>query len=243
MNKFLSLTAITITALTFAGPAFAEETKYARQNDLVDSYTLEDSGKLVRQIGNLRCDVTTDVKDMKISGHPEDEAVMYYIRRNDETKTDDLWVLFNAVNAKRTPRQCPRAFRKLIASDIKKINGKYQYGVASSNKTTIVNMALTNDGELTGWDNKNVVLRRSGIQEFEMNECNDRAGFSFKRYLAFAKANNGQVLKVEGDDPSESKLTAEKFASVDNFQKDQKVCQSQQSSLEHGDGDTSMDVL
>ncbi len=222
MKKILFLA--TLVATTFASPAFSETTKQARQNDLVDSYTLSDNGVLRRQIGSLSCDVTNNVQSFKVSQHPNDVAMIYYTRR--ENGVNNLYLLRYPAGTARVAGQCPKADKVKLMDDVK------EYTVVSSQKTEIVNMALSRSGNLLAWGNSGPpLLSMNGISDLEMNPCNDKAGFSFKRYVAFAKTFDGKVLKIEGDKPNDSKFTPENFASIDDFQKQNKVCQSQQASL------------
>ena len=228
MKKFLSLTVLAITALTFAGPAFAE-TKKARDNDLVDSYELED-GKLSRQIGNMKCDVTNGVTSFKVSQHPQDAAMIYYM------KDGDLHYLKNPAGAVRKNGQCPKAEKAMLLANVK------DYTVVSSEKTKIVNMALTEGGRLVGWPNTGrPLVDKQGIKTLKMNPCNDKAGYSFKRYVAFGEARDGTVLKIEGDKPEDSAFTPERFDSISEFKEKMDVCKSQNQNGNQG-GNSSIDA-
>lgn len=228
MNKLLTFSLL-FTATFATLPANAEDdVKRARANDIVDEYILEDSSKLVRRIGKLKCDVTTKVVDFKISMHPKDDAMMYFI------KEGDLYELHNTGAA--TPGQCPKAEVVLAMKNVAKIDGKYKYNVVSSTNTKIVNMALDKEGNLKAWDNEKLVLTQNGVADYKMNICNDQPGAAFSRYVAFAEDAYGRILKVDGDKPEESKFSPESYLYSGNAIKDFKdregVCKVQKASYE-----------
>lgn len=229
MNKLLSLSVLAITAITFAAPAFAEPKK-ARDNDLVDSYELLDNSKLVRRIGNLSCDVTSGVTSFKVSQHPNDAAMIYFM------KDGDLHYLKNPAGAVRKKGECPKAEKALLLANVK------DYTVVPTQKTEIVNMALTHEGRLVAWPNTGrPLVDVNGIKELKMNPCNDQAGFSFKKYVAFAESRDGRILKIEGDKPSDSAFTPESFDSIGDFKEKQNVCVQQNKKSNNNGGGHSLD--
>lgn len=189
-----------------ASDAFAaiKEWKYARANDIASKYELETDGDFYRIVDGKRCQITNNVQDFKISSHPNDAAVAYYIQSGD---------LYYLKNSDSTSRNCPRADRDRLMEDVKKIDGEYKYSVVPNTKTVIVNMALSRSGTFSAWPNSgrpvltagNGIFRHRAIVDYTVNNQNfGVAGKPFSSYVAFALDNAGCILKVKGVDTASS---------------------------------------
>lgn len=122
--------------------AFAKDdiVKRARNNDVASEYILKANGDLFRIVSGNKCQVTNGVEDMKISAHPNDTAMMYFI------KEGDLYILKNA----ETHGQCPKADKKVLMPNVARSGSNYKYNVVSNTNTRVVNVALDSYGKLVG---------------------------------------------------------------------------------------------
>lgn len=178
MKQFISLVAIGLFSLM----ANAQEVKQARNNDVASKYVLESDGDFFRYVNGNKCQITNDVQSFKVSQHPRDAAMVYFEKGN------DLYVLNNASMT----GNCPKAEKKVIMSSVKK------YTVVSTTDTEIVNMALSNGGRLTAWENKSVVFSADNIESYKHNDCYGQSGKSFNTFVAFAIKYSGRVVKIRG---------------------------------------------
>ena len=186
-----------------------DQTKNARNNDLASRYELADNGNFFRYVGNNKCQITNDVESFKVSSHPSDAAMVYFVR------SDDLYVLHNSSRT----GNCPKASKKVIMRNVKK------YSVVSTTKTTIVNIALDNRGNFSSWDNRSPLVRKTGVEAYSMNNCYGVSGKSFSSYVAFAINRAGHIFKLKGKSPSDSKWdTSKKYRSVSEFVSKNNVC-------------------
>lgn len=167
--------------------AFAETVKNARANDVASKYILADSGTFSRVIraSGLKCDITTNVADFKVSGHKNDVAMVYFKRKG------DLFILRNISGDK---DRCPKADKKVLVAGIR----KYTVVSNASEETKIVNLTLDNAGNFRAWDNNRAVVNVAGIKDFVNNECFGKQGASFSSYTAFGIKYDGRVVKVKG---------------------------------------------
>lgn len=202
--------------------------KKARSNDLVDRYQLNQDGTLDRVMDNgRRCTVTTNVVDFKISEHPSDAAMIYFV------KTDGTLYYLKNADARRDGN-CPAANTAALLSDLKKEGSKYRYNVVSNTNTTIVNVALTKGwflsaGTFLAWPNTgSPVVRETDITDYSMNECYGADGKSYKTYVAFIMNSLGQVKKIKGEKPEDSKWDLDhRYDSIQDFKKSNHVCEAQ----------------
>jgi hypothetical protein len=197
-----------------AGSKF--DPRQARRGDIADKYQLMENGDFFRFVGNDKCQITNNVQDFKISMHPQDAAVAYFIREG------DLYVLHNAGP---NNGRCPGASKKVIMSGVKQDN----YKVTSNTHTTIVNAALDNNGNLSAWDNAKVVYQDQGVEDFMMNQCFGAEGKSFNSYVLFSIDRAGHVTKVRVDQQGwgrkdTSTETSERFNSISEFKDRNNVC-------------------
>lgn len=195
-----------------------KECKEARKNDIADRYMLAHNGTLYRRINNATCSITDEVKDFKISRHPNDVAVIYYIKNN------DLY-LVNKDKEYRSNGQCPSAKgnTQLLMKNIDK------YTVTSNVQTTIVNSALDKSGNFKAWDNKKVVYTDLNIAEYQMNLCYGSQGKSFSSYVLFTLDNYGHIVKVKTSGAGsfvkdDSRMARDRYKSISEFKKDNNVC-------------------
>jgi hypothetical protein len=192
-------------------------TKQARANDVADQYMLEEDGTLYRMVGRNKCAITTKVSSFKVSSHPKDAAMIYF------EKEGDLYVLNNPSGVSRTG--CPKATTKKIMDRVK------EYSVISNTNTTIVNAALSKDGEFIAWDNTDVVLRTRGTQDvfgvgvsdYQNNNNFGVKGKPFQSYAIFAIDRMGNVLKVQGTQPGKSKWEEGDYRSIKQFKQKHKI--------------------
>jgi hypothetical protein len=209
-------------------PALAsEQSKKARNGDLATSYELDldKDGTLTRLINGRRCTVTNKVQDFKISEHPNDTAMIYFVKQNKESGRDDLWILKNSES--KPDGNCPKASSVRIMPNLKR-NGEFKYKVVSSTNTKIVNLALSNNGNLVAWGNDEKLFEVQNISDFSMNQCNDRKGYAFQKYVAFGKDRfSGRILKIDGDRPQGPQFTpeGESYMDIKDFKKKQRVCE------------------
>ncbi|MCM0606244.1 MAG: hypothetical protein KA715_09150 [Xanthomonadaceae bacterium] len=207
---------VLLVALTTVS-AFAKDdiVKNARKGDVASQYILDPSGNLFRTVGNNKCQITNNVEDIKISAHPQDKAMIYFI------KNSDLYVLHNADRT----GQCPKASTKVITSNVAhsynkktKENSNYRYNVVSNTKTLVVNVVLDSYGNLEVWGDVKKLGYQDGIVDYSMYNYYNVKGKPFSSYVLFALMNNGCILKVDGDNVAQSKTDCErKWSSIKEF--------------------------
>ncbi len=181
--------------------------KNARKNDIADSYELDKNGNFYRYIGKRKCQITNNVDSFKVSQHPEDEAVVYFV------KDRDLYVLHNASFS----GNCPKTSKKNILHNVKK------YSIVPSAKTNVVNVALDNNGILVAWGNSSRLYRIYGIENYHINNCFG-SGKSFSSYLLFASNmffNIVYKIKSNGDNKAHPGF----YESISDFKESVGVCQ------------------
>jgi hypothetical protein len=205
LNKSVLAAALALS-FAVAPVSFAKEvSKKARANDIASEYVLTNDATLYRVVDGRRCDITTNVDSFKISQHPNDAAMIYYV------KDGDLYVL----GASAYSSHCPKANTRMIMANVKK------YTVTSNPHTTVVNMALSRSGALKAWDNTNIVLSVSGVDEYQMNQNFGAEGKAFSSYVAFAHtARGGYIMKIKGRNPEGSKWDSSRYyTSVSDFKR------------------------
>lgn len=192
--------------------------KEARKNDIADRYMLGHDGTFYRRINKATCAITQGVQDFKISQHPKDLAVVYY-------KKNNALHMINQDKERRVSGQCPSAEgnTKVLMKNIAK------YTVTSSENTTIVNAALDKKGLFQAWDNKEVVYKDSGVEEYQMNECYKAKGKSFSSYVLFTRSYSDQITKVKAEKSGRyvkdaSKETHQRYNSIGQFVEEANVC-------------------
>lgn len=157
--------------------------KNARKNDPADQYMLDGSGNLYRYFKTSKrtCQVTSNVKDFKISMHPNDHAVIYYESNN------KLFV----VHPQGASGDCPPVAKKVIMDNVK------EWKMATNRDTTIVNAALDESGKFVAWDDSRPVYVQYNVVDFQMNQCFRVQGKSFSSYVLFTLDRSGDVKKVK----------------------------------------------
>lgn len=199
-----------------------KKTDMGRRNsgmEIADSYTLMPNGDFFREVNGLKCQVTNKVQDFKISSHPRDAALAYFI------KGADLWV----VNTSAEPAEgnCPKTISKVIMSNVAQVGTKYDYWVTSTINTTVVNSARNIYGRFTAWDNtKPVYNSDASIIDVDMNQCFGVKGKAFSSYVAFLLTSSHSVIKLKGD-PSDRDFAKEDFGfffSLESFRAKNNVC-------------------
>ena len=199
-----------------------KQTSVARRNsgmEVADSYTLMPNGDFFRDVNGIKCQLTNRVDDFKVSSHPQDAAVAYFM------KGGDLWV----VNPSSEPAegQCPKTISKVIMQNVAQSGSKYDYWVTSNNNTTVVNSARNADGRFTAWDNvKPVYSSNNVVVDVDMNQCFGVAGKGFSSYVAFLLTRSNSVIKIKGN-PSDKDFFKEdngSYSSLDAFRSRTNVC-------------------
>lgn len=190
--------------------AFGATEKNARQGDVASKYVLDD-GRLYRVVNGNNCDITTGVEDFKVSQHPNDKAMIYF------KKAGDLYALLNT--AAPSAGTCPKATKSVLLKGVKK------YNVVSSTDTTLVNTALSTSGAFRAGKNSGPAYRQTAISDYALNTCYNQQGKSFSTYVAFLLKDNGEVVRVKGKTPEDSKVVAGRYTSLNQFKTDEKVCQ------------------
>ena len=243
MFRFVSLGILAVTAM--AGQVgFADDLKEARANDEVSKYGLSDSGEFYRIMRggtkDIKCAVTGGVEDFKISGHPEDAALVYFVKKNSSGGADLYYSQKNGIAA--SGNNCPKADAKLLMKDVAKVHGKYSYGVISKEDTNLVNYALDGNKTFTAWPRSSqfgAPVQVGGIEAVTQNGCYGEKGKPFSKKIAFLQKDDGTVLTLESD----GKIVAQgKFSDIKEFKKAKNVCgAAQESSLSVGEGDHTPD--
>lgn len=193
-----------------------KECKNARRNDYASQYLLDRAGNFYRLVNNRKCQVTANVVDFKISQHPSDAAVVYY-----KTTKNELFVVHNQSTQL---GDCPPVSKKSIMTAVK------EFSVVPSQKTTIVNAALSTGGQFTAWDSVNSVYRDFNITDYQMNQCYGVSGKSFSSVVLFTIDRSGAVTKVRMQSnglyiKDSSNTTSRSYASLQDFKQTERVCQ------------------
>jgi len=183
----------------------------ARPNAMVDQYLLSQSGDLYAYIAkrDLLCSVTNNVKRMKASGHPKDQAVLYFVRQGD---------LYVAHNLRSNGQNCPEMSKKMIMRNVRK------YNVVSSNESIAVNTALSEFGEFLVWDNRQVVYSDQSIKDYMLNPNFGQHGKPYSKYLLFTLNYAASVTKVMGEDSfnilMDGKVSTKRYPSLEMFMRE-----------------------
>lgn len=216
--KRLNTALVAALLVLVAVPSFgAEDTKKARKNDVATEYQLKDNGDLFRVVSGHKCQVTTKVLDFKVSQHPNDVAMIYFVR---DENTPNLYVLHNA----ETTGNCPKTSKKLIESDLAKKNGEYRYNVVSNTDTTIVNVSLARNGDFKAFDDKALVLSQRNVADYVLHNSFGVRGAAFSSYVLFALNDGGFVLKVKGQTPAASNWDlSERYSNLQEFKTKYKI--------------------
>ena len=197
----------------------ADTVKQARSNDVASQYVLEDDGDFFRKVGDHTCQITTNVDEFKISRHPNDAAMVYFV------KGGDLWVLHNADIPGHG--QCPAASKNMIMEDIAKVSSKMRYTLVNTIKTTIVNAAMSTQfgGFFVAWDNTKPVFQAADVKDYLMNTCYGTKGKVYNTYVAFVLTDDNKIIKVKGKSPENSIVDNNRtYESVQEFKAVNKVC-------------------
>jgi hypothetical protein len=187
-----------------------KECTNARPNAKVDQFLLTENGDLYAYLAksDLLCSVTNNVTDMKVSRHPRDAAVLYFERQGN---------LYVAHNVRNNGFNCPEMSKKVLMNNVKKFN------VVSNNNTTIVNTALSEQGEFLAWDNSRVVYSDRLVKDYLLNTNYGAEGKAFNRYVAFTIDYSGYVTKLEGRSEYnfiQSKDSNKRYSSLQSFKRD-----------------------
>jgi hypothetical protein len=228
-NRFVPI--VILATLFTTSTAQAQEKKKARSNDTVSEYSLTYTGTLNRHMerygarpdnnpyNDVICAVTTRVSDFKISQHPNDAALAYFI------KDGELHYVKSSGRTQGT--NCPPAETKLIARPVSMSEGKYVYGVISNTQTQYVNYVLTTDREFAAWKNTGQPLEVRNVVEVKQNSCYGASGqLDFKRKILFLRKADGTILAMEED----GKTTDQgRYSSIAAFKNDsgKNVCKAQ----------------
>ncbi|MDD4972725.1 MAG: hypothetical protein PHY93_00160 [Bacteriovorax sp.] len=190
--------------------------KQARRNDIATEYSL-DGNTFSRKIGKANCQITNNVDEFKISQHPSDNAMAYFVKDGDLYVLHNLQTFGDVVNV--SNGDCPKTSKKLIVEDIDK------YTVVSNINTNVVNLTLSKSGRFLAWDNDKAILTAEHIANYVNNECyGAKDELSFKSYVAFAIDTNGYVYKIKGEHAEDSKVSPEKYDDLKEFKKKNQVC-------------------
>ena len=203
--------AIALSLVLLPAVGRADTVKRARSTDIATEYRLEGTD-LYRMVDGQKCQVTTDVIEFKVSQHPDDAAVIYYLRR--ERGAANLYSLENTDGG----GQCPKAKKHRILDDIARSGGRYKYSVVPSAKAEIVAVALSRQGTLVAWDEQTAVVEEQGVEDYRLHDRFGKAGAPFRRYVAFAIDSAGFVLKLDGRAPRGSRYDSQQpYPDLDAF--------------------------
>ncbi len=176
-----------------------------RKQDLAYKYVLDNQGNFYRFLkrNDRKCQITNHVLNFKISAHPNDLALVYFVRDDAEGGFWGFQNLYVLNEGEDVGRECPRAQKHVILENVVK------YNVVPNSHTDIVNVALSGRGKLVAWDNQKPVLMTDDsthpIEDYRMYRRYGAEGQPFSSYVLFAIDTDGFVLKVKGNDPSHSK--------------------------------------
>jgi hypothetical protein len=188
-------------------------TRQARSGDVASEYQLESDGDLFRVVNGQRCQVTSGVADIKISQHPRDPAMLYFV------KGRDLVQLQNA----ETTGTCPKASTTVVATDLA-TTPELRYSVVPTTRTSIVAMALSTTGEYRAWSPSGS-LSFINIRDYQLNPCYGVSGKGHSSYVAFLLDNDGRVTRLKGNESKASKSDdAKTYADLAAFADQNKVC-------------------
>jgi hypothetical protein len=193
-----------------------KECKNARRNDFATQYLLDRKGNFFRLVNGQKCQVTANVVDFKISQHPSDLAVVYY-----KTAKNELFVVHNQSTT--YSGNCPPVSKKSIMTATK------EFSVVPSQKTTIVNAALSQGGLFQAWDSVRGVYSDTNIRDYMMNQCYGQQGKSFSSVVLFTIDNSGIVTKVRMQSngfylKDSSNSTSQRYADIQDFKRRENVC-------------------
>lgn len=193
------------------------ECKQARANDVADRYMLDHNGTLYRRINNATCTVTAGVTSFKISQHPNDLAVIYYIQ-------DGHLHALGLDKERRRAGECP----SVKGNVARLMENVVHYTVTSNSDTTIVNSALDSTGSFAAWDNRSPVYLDTNIAEFTMNSCYGQKGKPFNSFVLFTRDFWGNITKVKVENSSYKREKDMKqtrgYASIAEFKQSNNVC-------------------
>lgn len=217
----LALLALASAALTTSAASAktvgSDIVKQARETDIASEYVLKSNGALFRKIGNQLCQVTNDVDDFKIAQHPNDPTLAYIVRNG---ALEALTLQPEAGPA----AQCPKAELSTLVTALERTDGKWVYKVIDRKDTPLSLVAQDATGHVTAWDDRGVAVTVEGVVETKMNTCFGAKKKAFSSYVAFAIDGDGLVSKIGGKDPRKSKLDQTRYASIDAFLTQNKVC-------------------
>lgn len=168
-----------------------QECKLARKSDKgASKYLLTEAGQLSRitDDNGVKCALDQDVIDFKVSQHPNDAAVLYYVKKS--SSGEKLMIVNNTDGD--AGGQCVKAVKKELMDGVK------EYSVVSNQHTTIVNANLGKNGLFQAWDDQRVVYQDNGIVDYQMNPCFGAEGKAFSSYAIFTIDTSGIVTKVKG---------------------------------------------
>jgi hypothetical protein len=192
--------------------------KQARKTDVASEYQLKSNGALFRKIGNQLCQVTNHVDDFKIAQHPNDPTLAYIVR---DGALEALTLLADATEA----TQCPKAELSTLVAKLDRTDGGWVYKVIDRADTPLSLIAQDANGTVTAWDDRGVAVTVNGVVETEMNTCFGAKKKSFSSYVAFSIDADGLVSKIGGKDPRKSKADTKRYANLDAFLAQNRVCQ------------------
>jgi len=195
--------------------------KKARKNDVAEDYTLNANGDLFRTVNGNKCQITNQVLDMKVSSHPDDVAMLYFIK--DEGKPN-LYVLHNIKDA---AASCPKTSKKKIQDDIEMDGRKYKYSVVSTTDTSIVNVGLSKNGLFLAFDKDKAVVNEKNVVDYMMHPKYNVKGQPFSSYVTFLINRAGNIFKVKGKTPADSKWDQSKHKDINAFMVKEKVLRAE----------------
>jgi hypothetical protein len=164
-----SLLFLAVISLPAAANARAKVTKQARVGDVASGYSLTERGDLFRQIGKLRCQITSGVTEFKVAQHPADGGAIYFV------KAGDLKVL---VAPAYVDGNCPKADVRTVTE------GVVKYALVTDPASPAVLMTLDREGTFRSiGPATNVEI--PGVADFSMNACAGQQGHKFSSYGAF----------------------------------------------------------
>ena len=201
------LVAVVLMVPALAGAA--KVTRKARPGDAASEYTLTERGDLFRQVGKLRCQITSGVTEFKVAQHPADAAAIYFV------KNGDLKILLPPVGA---PGHCPKAETVTVASRIAR------FTLIGDARSPAFVMTLDADGQFQAVGADGAVASVPAARDFAMNACHGQPDKKFSSYSAFVLDRDGLVTRLKGREAAEKTDFSRAYASLDDFRTSNQVC-------------------
>jgi hypothetical protein len=170
-------------------------------------YELMASGNFFRFLkksdgSELKCQITSGVKDFKMSGHKRDMSLLYFVKT--VSGEDDLLKL-DAAATYDGGNSCPKTTSYKILDNLSTVNGDYRYSIVSNSSSvdaTEIFMFAKAADKVIGFGLGSVIWEWPKASSYSLNACFGSDAKSFNNYVAFLLyEDSGKLLKIHGQDP------------------------------------------